>query len=100
MAMFKPAHPGEILREEIIEALGLSVTAAAKHLGVGRQTLSNLVNEKSGVSPEMAIRLEKAFGVKADVWLGMQTAYDLAEARRMERKIKVERYEDRAPHAA
>ena len=86
MAMFKPAHPGEILREEIIEALGLS--------------LSNLVNEKSGVSPEMAIRLEKAFGVKADVWLGMQTAYDLAEARRMERKIKVERYEDRAPHAA
>lgn len=100
MAMFKPAHPGEILREEIIEALGLSVTAAAKHLGVGRQTLSNLVNEKSGVSPEMAIRLEKAFGMKADVWLRMQTAYDLAEARRSEQKIKVKRYEDGAAHAA
>jgi addiction module HigA family antidote len=71
--------------------LGLSVTAGAKVLGVTRQTLSNVINGKSGISPEMAIRLSKAFGSTAETWLRMQVAYDLAAARKDEEKIKVYR---------
>ena len=80
--MFDPPHPGEILREECLVSLALSVTKGAAVLGVTRQTLNNLVNEKSGISPEMAVRLEKAFGSEAGFWLRLQTAYDLAQTRR------------------
>lgn len=80
MAMKNPPHPGRIVRQECLEPLGLTVTDAAAHLGVRRQTLNNLVNERAGISPEMAIRLAKAFGSSAEVWLGLQMEYDLAQA--------------------
>ena len=89
--MKNPPHPGEIVRYDCIEALGLSVSSAAVALGVTRQALSNLVNGSSGISPEMAIRLEKAFGSTAEQWLRMQMAYDLAMARKSASKIKVKR---------
>ena len=89
--MKNPPHPGEIVRYDCIEALGLSVSSAAAALGVTRQALSNLVNGSSGISPEMAIRLEKAFGGTAEQWLRMQMAYDLAQARKSGAKIKVKR---------
>ena len=93
MAMMNPVHPGAIVREDCLKALGLTVSAAAKRLFVGRQTLSNLVNEKASVSIEMAYRLSKAFGSTPETWLGMQLAYDLARTRDLERKIKVKRIE-------
>ncbi len=80
MRMKNPPHPGRIVRQECIEPLGVTVTEAAERLGVTRQTLNNLVNEKAGISPEMAIRLSKAFGSSPEVWLGMQMEYDLAQA--------------------
>ena len=89
--MKNPPHPGEIVRYDCIEALDLSVSSAAVALGVTRQALSNLVNGSSGISPEMAIRLEKAFGSTAEQWLRMQMAYDLAMARKSGSKIKVKR---------
>ena len=89
--MKNPPHPGEIVRYDCIEALGLSVSSSAAALGVTRQALSNLVNGSSGISPEMAIRLEKAFGGTAEQWLRMQMAYDLAQARKSGAKIKVKR---------
>ena len=91
MAMKTPAHPGAIVREDCLNALGLTVTEGAKRLGVGRQTLSNLVNEKAAVSIEMAYRLSKAFGSTPETWLGMQLAFDLAGSRHLEREIAVER---------
>jgi addiction module HigA family antidote len=91
MPMKSPIHPGRIVRHDCLEALGLSVTEGAKVLGVTRQTLNNVVNGKSGISPEMAIRLAKAFGSTAETWLRMQLGYDLAEARKDESKIKVQR---------
>jgi addiction module HigA family antidote len=84
--MKKPPHPGRIVRQECIEPLGLTVTDAAARLGVTRQTLNNLVNEKAGISPEMALRLARHFGSSAEVWLGLQMHYDLAEA---EKEMKV-----------
>lgn len=92
MPMMDPPHPGEIVREECLAPLGLSVTEGAKVLGVTRQALNNLVNEKAGISPEMAIRLEKAFGSSADMWLKLQLAFELAQARKQEGKIAVQRY--------
>jgi addiction module HigA family antidote len=89
--MKNPAHPGRIVRHDCLEPLGLSVTADAKVLGVTRQALNNIVNGKSGISPEMAIRLTKAFGSTEETWLRMQLAYDLAAARKNESKIKVRR---------
>ena len=86
-----PVHPGAIVREDCLNPLGLSVTEGARRLGVGRQTLSNLVNEKSAVSIEMAYRLSKAFGSTPETWLGMQLAFDLAQSRDLDRKIKVAR---------
>ncbi|HXS98753.1 MAG TPA: HigA family addiction module antitoxin [Candidatus Limnocylindrales bacterium] len=77
-AMKNPPHPGGIVREICLEPLGLSVTEAARALGVTRQALNNIVNEKAGISPEMAVRLAKAFGSSADTWLRMQVLYDLA----------------------
>lgn len=89
--MKNPVHPGRIVKHDCLEALGLSVTAGAKVLGVSRLTLNNIVNESAGIGPEMAIRLAKAFGGTAEIWLQMQVNYDLAEARRHERKIRVRR---------
>src|SRR5271165_3261037 len=91
MSMKDPVHPGRIVCHDCLEPLGLSVTAGARVLGVTRQALSNIVNGKSGISPEMAIRLTKAFGSTAETWLRMQLAYDLAAARKNESKIKVRR---------
>jgi addiction module HigA family antidote len=91
MPMKNPAHPGRIVRNACLEPLGLSITEGAEVLGVTRQTLNNVVNGKSGISPEMAIRLSKAFGSTAETWLRMQVAYDLAQARKQESKIKVRR---------
>ena len=91
MEMHNPAHPGEIVREECLTPLSLSVTAAAEALGVTRKALSDLLNGHTGVSPEMAIRLEKVFGSTADTWLGMQMQYDLWEARQRSDKITVKR---------
>jgi addiction module HigA family antidote len=92
MSMLNPPHPGRMVRQECLEPLGLSVTEGAKVLGVFRQVLNNLVNEKAAISPEMAIRLEKAFGSTADTWLRMQAAYDLAQARKKAGKINVQRF--------
>ena len=83
MPMKNPVHPGSIVRHDCLEPLGLSVTAGAKVLGVSRQTLNNVIHGKSGISPEMAIRLSKAFGSTPETWLRMQLAYDLARARKM-----------------
>ena len=89
--MKNPAHPGQIVRNACLEPLGLTVTESAKILGVSRQTLNNVIHGKSGISPEMAIRLSKAFGSTAETWLGMQLAYDLAQARKDEGRIKIRR---------
>jgi addiction module HigA family antidote len=91
MPMKYPVHPGRIVKQDCLEPLGLSVTDAAKVLGVSRQTLTKIINERSGISPEMAIRLTKAFGSTEETWLRMQLAYDLAAARKNESKIKVRR---------
>lgn len=92
MAMKNPPHPGGIVRRQCLEPLGLTVTQAAKGLGVTRQALSDLVNERAGVSVEMAIRLSKAFGSSPETWLGLQMAYDLWQARPLADKIAVERF--------
>ncbi len=92
MKMHNPPHPGEIIREDCLKPIGLSVTAAAAWLGVSRQSLSELLNGKNGVSAEMAIRLEKAGWSNAETWLGVQTTYDLWQAKRRARSIKVKRY--------
>lgn len=91
MPMKNPPHPGEHVFEDCLKPLGLSITKAAKILGVSRLTLSNLVNGKNGVSPEMAIRLSKAFGGSPQVWLGMQMQYDLAQAEKKAASIRVKR---------
>jgi addiction module HigA family antidote len=97
MPMKNPPHPGRIVRQDCIESMELTVTKAAELLGVTRQALNNVVNEKAGVSPEMAIRLEKLGWSTAEQWIRLQAAYDLAQARRSQDQIKVERYE---PHSA
>ena len=89
MTMKNPAHPGLSVRHDCIEPFGLTITEAAEILGVTRQTLNNLVNGKSGISADMAIRLDKAFGGGAETWLRLQMAYDLAQARQHEGDIKV-----------
>jgi addiction module HigA family antidote len=88
--MKNPPHPGRIVRQDCIEALGLTITEAARGLGVTRQALNNLVNEKAGISPEMAVRLSKAFGSSPETWLKLQMNYDLAQLRQDE--IEVKRY--------
>lgn len=92
MTMHSPPHPGDFVRHEILSPLGLSVAAAAKVLGVSRPTLSTLINGHSDLSGEMALRLEKAFGVKMDTLMRMQNAFDIAEARKKAGQIKVKRY--------
>lgn len=92
MTMRNPPHPGGIVRRQCLEPLGLSVTRTAKGLGVTRQALSDLVNERAGISVEMAIRLSKAFGSTPETWLAMQTAHDLWQARDRAAAIKVEKF--------
>jgi antitoxin HigA-1 len=92
MRILNPPHPGDFIRTEIIEAHGLSVTAAAQVLGVSRPALSSLLNGKADLSGEMALRIEKAFGVKMDTLLRMQASYDIARTRKQEGQIKVRRY--------
>ncbi|MDE2823091.1 MAG: HigA family addiction module antitoxin [Chloroflexota bacterium] len=92
MPIQNPPHPGEIVRWECLEPLDLTVTRAAQGLGVTRQTLSDLVNGKAGVSVDMALRLSQAFGSPAETWLGMQTAYDLWQARDKAKQIEVEKF--------
>jgi addiction module HigA family antidote len=92
MAMHNPPHPGGVVRRQCLEPLGLSVTEAAKGLGVTRQALSDLINEKAAVSVEMAFRLAKAFGSTPETWLSMQMAYDLWQAKTRGEKLKVHRF--------
>ncbi len=92
MPMKSPPHLGGFVRREILEPLGLSVTDAASALDVTRQALSNLVNEKAALTADMALRLEKAFGVSMELLMRMQLAYDVAQARAREQRIKVKRY--------
>ena len=82
MPMKNPPHPGRIVRQDCIEPLGLTITDAAAALGVTRQALNNLVNEKASISTEMAMRLSKAFGSSPEMWLRLQSNYDLAQFRR------------------
>ena len=93
MAMKNPPHPGRSIRQNCLDPLGLSVTDGANVLGVARHTLSRVLNGHAAISPEMAIRLEKAGWSTAEFWLRRQTSYDLAQARRREDRIEVVRYE-------
>ena len=91
MPMKNPPHPGDFIRSEIIEPMGLTVTATAKALRVSRPALSSLLNGKADLSGDMALRIEKAFGVKMDTLLRMQASYDIAQTRRRENQIHVRR---------
>ena len=91
MTMSDPPHPGRSIRDNCLEPLGLNVTEAAKILGVARHTLSRVLNGHAAISPEMAIRLEKAGWSNAEFWLRRQTSYDLVQARKAENRIDVER---------
>ena len=99
MAISNPVHPGDFIRTEIVEAHGLSVTAAAKALGVSRPALSNLLNQNADLFGEMALRIEKAFGVSMDTLMRMQAAYDIVQVRRGAGKIRVRRYQSASAQA-
>jgi len=88
--MKNPPHPGRIVKQDCVEPLELTITEAARALGVTRQALNNLVNGKAGISPEMAVRLSKAFGASPEMWLRLQANYELAQVRQDE--IEVKRY--------
>jgi addiction module HigA family antidote len=92
MPMKNPPHPGDFIRTEIIDAAGLSVTAAAAALQVSRPALSSLLNCKADLSGNMALRIEKAFGVKMDTLMRMQASYDIAQTRKREKEIRVKRF--------
>jgi addiction module HigA family antidote len=94
MRMKNPPHPGLSVRHDCLDPLGLSIMDGAKALGVTRQAMNNLVSGKAGISAEMAIRLEKAFGGGAETWLRMQAAYDLAQVEKRVGKIKVRRVKE------
>jgi addiction module HigA family antidote len=91
--MKNPSHPGEVVRELCLEPAGLTVTAAAEALGVSRKALSELLNGHSGISPEMAVRLSKAFGGSIESWLRQQMQYDLAQVQQRAGSIRVQRFE-------
>lgn len=91
MLMHNPPHPGDVLRRLCLEPLGLSVTQAAKALGVSRKTLSAILNARAGISPEMAVRLSIAFDTTAESWLNQQVQYDLWQAERHRKKLRVAR---------
>lgn len=92
MKMYNPPHPGEIIREDCIKPLGLTVTEAAEGLGVSRQTLSELLNGRNGISAEMALRLEKAGWSTAESWLRNQATYDLWHAKKHGERLKVKKF--------
>lgn len=94
--MFDPAHPGGFIKTEILSPLNLSVTEAALALGVTRPALSAFLNERASLSPDMAIRIEKAFGLKLETLMRMQNTFDIAEARRRAPSIKVKRFRGKA----
>jgi len=96
MAMLNPPHPGDFIRTEIIEANGLSVTEGASILGVSRPALSSLLNSKADLSGNMALRIEKAFGVKMDTLMRLQNSYDISRTRKRSAIIKVRRFRPRA----
>lgn len=96
MEMLDPPHPGEIIAEDVLKPLGVSVTEAAQALGVGRQALSAVLNGRSKLTPEMAVRVEKAFGPKWEVLVRLQLQYDVAEMRKRAKQINVKRYAPRA----
>ena len=96
MRMARPSHPGQFIRMEVIEALDLSVTKAAAILGVTRPALSALLNCRAALSSEMALRIEKAFGVRMDTLMRMQVSYDIARTRQREQSITVRRYRGHA----
>lgn len=89
MLMHNPPHPGEVLKELCIEPLGLTVTDAAKGLGVSRKTLSSILNGKSGISPEMAVRLSIGFNTSSESWLNQQSQYDLWQAEQHRKELRV-----------
>ncbi len=91
MRMHNPPHPGEVLKELCLDPLGISVTKAARALGVSRKTLSAILNGRAGISPEMAIRLSIAFRTSPESWLNQQTQYDLWVTKKQRRRLKVER---------
>jgi addiction module HigA family antidote len=92
MKMHDPPHPGEVLRELCLEPLGLTVTQAARALGVSRKTLSGILNGRAGISPEMAVRLSLAFDTTAESWMNQQVQYDLWHAERTRKKLRVTRF--------
>ncbi|MDX2142971.1 MAG: HigA family addiction module antitoxin [Rhodospirillaceae bacterium] len=94
--MKSPSHPGAFIKSEIIAPLDLTITTAAQALGVTRPALSAVLNGRAGLSPQMALRVEKAFGPSMDTLLRMQTSFDIARARRMESKIKVRPFSRKA----
>ncbi len=96
MTMKQPVHPGKIIKHAV-EASGLSITEAAERLGVTRQTLSRVTNEKTSLSPEMAVRVSKAFGSTVEHWMRMQMAYDLANVEKTAKSIKVKRFPEMEP---
>ena len=91
LKMYNPPHPGEVLRELCLAPLGLSVTEAAKGLGVSRKTLSSILNGRAGISPEMAVRLSIAFNTTAESWLRQQLQFDLARAELRRRSLRVKK---------
>ena len=91
MKMHNPPHPGEVIKALCLEPLGLSVTDAAKALGVSRKTLSSILNGRAGISPEMAVRLSLAFNTTAESWLNQQVQYDLWHAERRRKKLRVQK---------
>ncbi len=91
MRMHNPPHPGEVLRELCLDPLGISVTDAADALGISRKTLSSILNGHAGISPEMAIRLSKAFDTTPESWLNQQMQYDLWEAEQHTKKLRIQR---------
>ena len=91
MKMYNPPHPGEILKELCLDPLGLSVTTAAQALGISRKGLSQIINGRAGISPEMALRLSIAFNTSAESWLSQQMQYDLWRARKEHKKLNVEK---------
>ena len=91
MKMHNPPHPGEVLRELCLEPLGLTVTQAARALGVSRKTLSSILNGRAGITPQMAVRLSLAWGTTAESWMNQQVQYDLWHAERNRKKLRVTR---------
>lgn len=90
MLMYNPPHPGEVVKRTLIESTGLSITEAAQKLGIGRVSLSKIIHGKSGISPEMAVRLSIVLNTSSEMWMNMQAMYDLSLAEKKRRELKLE----------